>query len=106
MGLPVCRKGDLAMGHGCWPPHNTIQGSEDVFVEGLSVFRSGDDIQPHSCCGTHKSYGGTGSPTVFVNGKAIQRVSDKATGPYTTCGGTPAICSSVMMTGASTVKAG
>lgn len=94
MGMQVCRLTDKTMGHGCYSPQVTLQGSENVFIEGLPAFRQGDAIQPHCCDGCHPSFGGQGSPTVRVNGRALQRVTDTAS------------CGSIMLTGAKTVKAG
>lgn len=94
MGMAICRLTDMTMGHGCFPPQVIIQGSETVFIEGLPAHRQGDAIQPHCCKTCHPSAGGPGSPTVFVNGRAVQRVMDTAT------------CGSVLMTGAKTVRAG
>lgn len=92
--MPACRLSDKTMGHGCYPPQVTLEGSDNVFIEGLPAFRQGDKIQPHCCNGCHPSAGGEGSPTVFVNNRALNRVTDKAT------------CGSIMLTGAKTVKAG
>lgn len=95
MGMPACRLTDKTIGHSCFPPQVTIQGSPNVFIESKPAFRVGDAIQPH-CCGNscHPSSGGKGSMTVFVNGKPLMRVRD------------PATCKSIMATGARTVKAG
>lgn len=94
MGLPVCRLADMTMGHGCYPPQVLLEGSEDVFIEGIPAHRVGDKIQKHCCKGCHPSTSAIGSSSVFVNGKAIMRIGDSAD------------CGSIMMTGASTVKAG
>lgn len=94
MGMPVARKDDMTMGHGCYPPQKLIGASEDVFIEGKPAHRVGDEIQKHCCDGCHPSKAGTGSGTVFVNGKALMRVADKAD------------CGSAVMTGAKTVAAG
>ena len=94
VGMPACRLTDMTMGHGCYPPQATIQGSNDVFIEGLPAHRVGDKIQPHCCYGCHPTTASKGSSTVFINGKGLMRVTDSAS------------CGSKMMTGATTVKAG
>lgn len=94
MGLPIVRTTDKTVGHGCFPPQKVLQGSGDVFVEGMPGHRSGDKVQPHGCHGSHQTKGGRGSSTVFINGKAVQRVTDKAD------------CGSVYISGSSTVFSG
>lgn len=94
MGMPIVRTNDMTVGHGCYPPQKVLQGSISVFVEGMPVHRTGDKVQPHGCHGTHPTSGGSGSPTVFVNGRGVQRVTDKAS------------CGSLYITGATTVFAG
>lgn len=74
------RKGDLAKGHGCFPDSPVIQGSPDVFINGLSAARLGDAVEAHSCtcgkdCGTHSRIISEGSATVFINGRPAATVS-------------------------------
>lgn len=92
--MPISRKFDMTMGHYCFPPQKILQGSEDVFVEGKQAHRVGDRIQTHCCDNCHPSFASQGSPTVYVNGKAVMRITDRAN------------CGSVIMTGATTVRAG
>jgi uncharacterized Zn-binding protein involved in type VI secretion len=94
MGFPACRLKDMTMGHGCYSPQVLMEGSKDVFIEGIPAHRVGDKIQPHCCHGCHPSTSAKGSPTVYINGVALMRVGDSAD------------CGSRMMTGALTVKAG
>ena len=35
----VARKGDICTGHGCWPSRSSIEGSPDVFVNGIPWHR-------------------------------------------------------------------
>ncbi|MES0871402.1 MULTISPECIES: PAAR domain-containing protein [Pseudovibrio] len=72
------RKGDIASGHGCFPPTPSSAGSPDVFVNSIAVVRVGDGVIPHGCgnCPPHPRSMSAGSGTVFVNGKAVCRVGD------------------------------
>jgi uncharacterized Zn-binding protein involved in type VI secretion len=74
----VVRKGDICTGHGCFPSRPNIEGSPDVFVNGIPVHRVGDAWDSH-CCGPtcHGGEQQTGSPTVFVNGRPVARVGDQ-----------------------------
>jgi len=76
----IIRKGiDLSQGH-CYSPRVCLTGSDNVFVEGLSVVRAllDDYGQTHSCGHSHHSMGPgvQGSPNVFVNGMPIHRNGD------------------------------
>ena len=73
----VTRKGDFGSGHGCFAPRPSIEGSSNVFVNGISVHRQGDAWDTH-CCGPacHDGKLAAGSPTVFANGKALGRIGD------------------------------
>ena len=53
------RLNDLCTGHGIFPSRRVIQGSDNVFINGLPAFRIGDKID----CG---SRGMTGSDDVFT----------------------------------------
>lgn len=74
------RKGDLAKGHGCFPDSPVIEGSPDVFINGLAAARLGDTVEAHGCtcgkdCGTHSRIISEGSATVFINGRPAATVS-------------------------------
>ncbi len=74
----VARLGDGGTGHGAFVPRACIQGSANVFCNGLAVHRQGDAWAVHcdpslSC---HSGVLAKGSMTVFVNGVAIGRVGD------------------------------
>lgn len=93
----VTRLGDICTGHGCWPPRANIEGSPNVFVNGIPVHRQGDAWGAHTCPPipeTHSSVLGSGSSTVFVNGKQLGRIGD------------PVACGSAVATGSSNVFAG
>jgi uncharacterized Zn-binding protein involved in type VI secretion len=80
----ISRVTDIGSGHSCFPPTPAIQGSGDVFVNGLAVHRKGDALAPHACpnCPPHPRAASGGSPSVFVNGKAVTRLGDAVN-----CGG-------------------
>ena len=81
------RKGDIASGHGCFPPTASVAGSPDVFVNEIAVTRVGDGLAAHACPKSppHGRSMAAGSGSVFVNGRAVCRVGD-AVG----CGGAAA----------------
>lgn len=92
----VTRKGDLDTGHDACPPHPSIQGSSDVFVNKKAAHRQGDEWGVHGCP-VHAPHGAilsSGSGTVFVNGKALGRIGD------------PVSCGSSVATGSGDVFAG
>ena len=78
---PVARIGDKESPH-CSAP-SRMEGSFNVFANGIPVSRLGDSNTPHTrpcpphpCCGhVHKLV--TGSATVFANGIPLGRVGDK-----------------------------
>ncbi|MGH0003803.1 PAAR domain-containing protein [Pseudovibrio ascidiaceicola] len=74
----VYRKGDIAVGHGCFPPTPSVAGSPNVFVNKISVVRIGDGVAAHGCkkCPSHGRAMAAGSGTVFVNGRAACRIGD------------------------------
>ena len=37
----VARLGDSCTGHGCWPPRSNVEGSPNVFVNGLPAHAVG-----------------------------------------------------------------
>jgi hypothetical protein len=100
MGLPVVRMGiDMCSGHPAgptyFPPRPAIQGSTDVFVDGLPVVRVGDVWAMHTdIISVHSGHGVLGSFTVFCNGRPVMRISD------------PLDCGSVCAMGSSTVFCG
>lgn len=85
------RIGDLCSGHGNAPPRPSIQGSTNVFVNGIGAHRKDDNWAIHT------GHGGTlamGSSTVYINGKAAGRIGD------------PITCGSVVAQGSSNVFIG
>jgi uncharacterized Zn-binding protein involved in type VI secretion len=93
----VTRLGDSCTGHGCWPPRSNVEGSPDVFVNGIPVHRQGDGWAEHTCPlipETHGSLLAAGSSTVFANGKQIGRIGD------------PVACGSFVASGSPDVFAG
>jgi uncharacterized Zn-binding protein involved in type VI secretion len=91
----VTRIGDLNTGHDCHPPVPALQGSPDVYVNGIAVNRLGDEWEPHSCNGPpHKGKTAQGSSTVYVNNKQMTRIGD------------PVDCGAFSAAGSSNVFAG
>ena len=72
------RKGDIATGHGCFPPTTIVSASPDVEFDGIPVARIGDSLVPHGCgnCPPHGRSISAGSGTVFVNGIGVARIGD------------------------------
>jgi uncharacterized Zn-binding protein involved in type VI secretion len=91
----VTRINDICTGHDCHPSRPNVQGSGNVFVNGLATHRTGDKWDVH-CCGPscHDSVTANGSGTVYVNGKQIARIGD------------PVACGSVIAQGSGNVFAG
>lgn len=91
----VARQGDLCSGHGGFGPRAAVEGSADVFIDGLPAHRQGDAWAVHcdsdSC---HASVMAAGSGNVLVNGLPLARVGD------------PVACGSVVATGSGTVFTG
>ena len=89
-------KGGNGSGHGSFPPRNNIEGSPDVFINGIEAHREGDGWSVHCnpvpVC--HGSVMASGSATVFINGKAAARIGD------------PVSCGSVAVDGSSDVFIG
>lgn len=96
----VARLGDTCTGHDCFPPRSSIEGSPNVFCNGIAVHRQGDGWDTHCCThpklphGCHNGVLTSGSGTVFVNGKQIGRIGD------------PVSCGSTVATGSGNVFAG
>lgn len=76
----ICRVGDLDLVH-CSVPAR-LQGSSNVFVNGLPISRQGDLNTPHllppfvPACPTHAAPITLGSFTVRVNGRGCGRIGD------------------------------
>jgi len=76
---PVSRIGDIAMGHGSFPPTPAATGSPDTFVNSISVHRVGDVVVSHgspSPSPPHARITAAGSPTTIVNGSPVVRIGD------------------------------
>lgn len=84
------RLGDPCGGHGCFSPRPNIQGSPNVFTDGLPVHRKTDAWSVH-CCGIpcHGSTLAQGSPTVFSNGLPNGRVGDPVACGSSVAAGSP-----------------
>lgn len=91
----VIRKNtDLSAGHGCFPPTVPNQGSNNVFVNNLSIVRITDDYITHSCSGTDHISGpgreaSQGSPNVFANNLKVHRNGDAISCGDTAANGSP-----------------
>jgi uncharacterized Zn-binding protein involved in type VI secretion len=73
----VTRLGDICTGHGCWPPRTNIQGSPNVFINGLPAVRLGDAWSIHCCKKScHAGTQSGGSNRTFVNGLSVARIGD------------------------------
>ena len=71
------RIGDVCSGHGCFPPRTVMEGSSNVFANGVGIARVGDLWETHCCtiiC--HDGRGQEGSSKVFINGRAAMRIGD------------------------------
>jgi len=92
----VARLGDACTGHGCYPPRQNVEGSSNVFVNGIACHAEGDAWIPHGCgvCTPHGGSAGTTGKKVYVNGDEISTV------------GTPVDCGSTIAEGSSNVFAG
>lgn len=86
----VARLGDVDTGHDTSPPRSNVQGSENVFVNNLSIHRITDEWGPHD----HTSTLGNGSSSVFANNLNVGRVGD------------PVACGGSVATGSPNVFAG
>ena len=92
----IHRKGDQGGGHGCWPPRPNIQGSSNVFCNGIAVHTQGMAWSFH-CCPKQGCHGGVlagGSSSVYANNKQLGRRGD------------PVSCGSIAIGGSSNVFAG
>lgn len=76
MGAAV-RLGDRSAGH-CFEPRPNLDGSPNVFINGIAAHRVGDKWAFHRCGkSSHDGVQSQGSPNVFVNGKALARIGDR-----------------------------
>ena len=91
----VTRKGDICTGHGCFPPRPSVEGSGNVFVNGIPVHRQGDRWSVHCCDKScHDGSLSSGSSSVYANGKQVGRIGD------------PVSCGSAVAEGSDNVFAG
>ena len=93
---PAARLNDICTGHADWPPRPNIEGSPNVFVNGLAWHRQGDAWATH-CNSIPECHGGvlaSGSSSVFVNKQQAGRIGD------------PVSCGSSVATGSPNVFAG
>ena len=85
---PAARLADICTGHECFPPRANVEGSKNVFVNGMPLHRQGDGWSVHCCThpevthGCHGSVLAVGSSTVYINGKQAGRIGDPVA-----CGG-------------------
>ena len=82
---PVDAHGNQCCPHS--PSGPIIQGSPNVFINGLPAARKGDPGIHIFCCGPNKFNISGGSGTVFVNGKPLARKGDSTSH----CGGSGSI---------------
>ena len=91
----VTRDGDATTtGHGCNTTTTVTGPSTDVFCNSKGVERKGDPTAAHTIpngasppvCIPHSASITEGSETVFVNGKAIARITDACDGGEITSG--------------------
>jgi uncharacterized Zn-binding protein involved in type VI secretion len=84
MSKKAGRYGDIASGHGCFPPTAVISGSSNVFINLRPSARLSDPVASHGCssCKPHARNISAGSNSVFINGLPAARVSDAIS-----CGG-------------------
>lgn len=92
---PIAFKGCFCTGHHCFHPRPSVQGSPNVFVNGIEVHRVTDLWGSH-CCGVscHTGTLKEGSTTVYANGLNIGRIGD------------PVDCGSYVVTGSPDTFAG
>lgn len=83
------RLGDMSTGH-CYNPRANVQGSPNVFINGIASHRVGDFWPSHNCNdNSHSGVMASGSPNVFVNGLAMARVGDSISCGDTAAAGSP-----------------
>ena len=94
-GKPVARMGDPTApggGHSDYTPTMSIEGSPNVFANGISVVREGDAYLIHvsPSPATHaKPVQDECSSTVFANGKGVARMGDAIDCGHTIAEGSP-----------------
>jgi uncharacterized Zn-binding protein involved in type VI secretion len=95
MKMKAALVGDTGSEHDGFPPTKIIVGSPTVKIDGKSVARIGDPLEPHSKPNhpPHPRLIKTGSTSVMIDGKPAARVGDQVT-----CGG--------VIIGSSTVSIG
>jgi len=94
---PQARLNDIGSGHGSFKETPIIEGSSNVFVNGLPAARLGDPLASHgsnSPSPTHSRNIAVGSSSVFINGKPAARLGDAIN-----CGGNIITGSSNVFTG-------
>lgn len=78
----AARLGDIASGHGCFPPTPIISASSGVLINGMPAVRTGDKVAPHGCpCakavhGSHSRTIASGSQGVFIDGLPAGKIGD------------------------------
>jgi len=74
----VTRLNDNNTGHDQCSAVPLVEGSPNVFCDGLPVGRVNDKYDSHGCIAhpSHQDYISAGSSTVFVNGLPIARKGD------------------------------
>ena len=76
----VARIGDITIpsgSHSAFPPTPAVEGSPNVFANGIAVVRTGDKYAPHVLgLVVHQPMQDTCSSNVFANGKGIARLGD------------------------------
>lgn len=90
------RMGDIDTGHDDCPPRALVEGSPNVFVNGIAAGRVGDSYASHGCP-AHAPHSGviaSGSASVFINGRPAGRIGDPVS-----CGGAVAVGSSNVFMG-------
>ena len=87
----VTRIGDADVAH-C-SGMTRAEGSGDVFANGISVSRQGDNNTSHLLppvpCPSHAAPIAVGSTTVFTNGKGTGRIGDAISGCTSVAAGNP-----------------
>ena len=87
----VTRIGDADVAH-C-SGMTRAEGSGDVFANGISVSRQGDNNTSHLLppvpCPSHAAPIAVGSTTVFTNGKGTGRIGDAISGCTSVAAGSP-----------------
>ena len=72
----IVRLGDISAGH-CFFPRPNIEGSDNVFINGIPVHLLGMKWPTH-CCGPicHDSVTSQASDNTFCNGLGVTRIGD------------------------------